>query len=211
MQFDVVAIDRALPHEPRPARERLLAAATALVQTHGMQALTQARVAADAGLRQSHLTYYFPTRHDLLKAVVEVAHGGVMQAMSPPTTGERRRAPTLTQVREFLCERVTEPLMPRLMLALMSAADEDPSLRSWLVSLEASAILQLRAVFDALGLTPGEDELHLFHACLVGAAILGAQQATPESARQAGHLTRLAFDRLVAASPANAKRERHNP
>ena len=60
-----------LPQDALPVRERLLAAAMELVRAQGLQGFSQARVAAVAGLRQSHLTYYFPSRKDLLKALVE--------------------------------------------------------------------------------------------------------------------------------------------
>lgn len=191
-----------------PARERILASAMALVQQQGMQALTQTRVAADAGLRQSHLTYYFPTRSDLLKAVVEKAHIEVMQAMTPPPDAALRPVPSLAEVRSFISARASEPLMPRLMLALIGAADEDPSLRSWLVELDEGVIQHMAGVFSVIGLAPADDELRLFHAAVVGAAILGTEQDTPASAARAAHLTGLAFDRLVAASPALNRRKR---
>ena len=47
-----------------PKREKILAAAAELLLTEGFHALTQHAVAARAGIRQSHLTYYFPTRND---------------------------------------------------------------------------------------------------------------------------------------------------
>ena len=39
----------------------------------GSSGFKQPRVAAEAGLRQSHLTYYFPTRADLLAGVARAA------------------------------------------------------------------------------------------------------------------------------------------
>ncbi len=50
-------------------REALLEAAISVVREGGYPALTQTRVAAVAGMTQSHLTYYFPTRTDLVQAV----------------------------------------------------------------------------------------------------------------------------------------------
>ena len=52
-------------------RESLIEAAIAAVREGGYPALTQPKVAALAGMSQSHLTYYFPTRSDLVKAVAE--------------------------------------------------------------------------------------------------------------------------------------------
>src|ERR1051325_11984690 len=50
-------------------RERILQAALALLAESGAHELTQPRVAKAAGVLQSHLTYYFPTRADLLQEV----------------------------------------------------------------------------------------------------------------------------------------------
>jgi AcrR family transcriptional regulator len=52
-------------------RAKVLQAAVQLVHERGLQAVTQARVAEVAGLRQSHVTYYFPSRLDLVKAIVQ--------------------------------------------------------------------------------------------------------------------------------------------
>ena len=49
-------------------RTSILEAALTLLADHGVSRLTQPGVARAAGIRQSHLTYYFPTRADLLKA-----------------------------------------------------------------------------------------------------------------------------------------------
>src|SRR2546428_10805001 len=50
-------------------RDRILEAALGLLAESGAHELTQPRVSKAAGVRQSHLTYYFPTRADLLQEV----------------------------------------------------------------------------------------------------------------------------------------------
>ena len=50
-------------------RSRILEAALGLLARSGAHELTQPRVARAAGVRQSHLTYYFPTRAELMQAV----------------------------------------------------------------------------------------------------------------------------------------------
>ena len=61
---------------PTEVRDRLLAAALALLREQSLTGLTQPRVAKAAGVSQSHLTYYFPTRADLLRAVLGAAAAG---------------------------------------------------------------------------------------------------------------------------------------
>ena len=54
-------------------RSRLLCAADRILSRDGIQALTQTRIVEAAGVRQSHLTYYFSTCSLLLRAVFEAA------------------------------------------------------------------------------------------------------------------------------------------
>jgi AcrR family transcriptional regulator len=51
-----------------------LNAALDIVEKDGVEALTQPRVAKVAGVRQSHLTYYFPRKADLFVAFLQAAH-----------------------------------------------------------------------------------------------------------------------------------------
>lgn len=46
-------------------RDEILSAAMRILQTQGVKKLSQAKVAKEAGIRQSHLTYYFPKKIDL--------------------------------------------------------------------------------------------------------------------------------------------------
>lgn len=55
-------------------RQRLLEAALDIVEKQGVNALTQPRVAKLAGVRQSHLTYYFPKKADLFVALLQASH-----------------------------------------------------------------------------------------------------------------------------------------
>src|SRR3970040_2515231 len=50
-------------------RARILEAARGLLAESGAHERTQPKVSKAAGVRQSHLTYYFPTRADLLQEV----------------------------------------------------------------------------------------------------------------------------------------------
>jgi AcrR family transcriptional regulator len=55
-------------------KDRILEAALRIVEEQGVKALTQPRVAAAAGVRQSHLTYYFPRKADLFVALLQASH-----------------------------------------------------------------------------------------------------------------------------------------
>lgn len=66
-------------------RERILDAALAQYEDQGIAGLTQPKVARRAGLRGSHLTYFFPKKADLLAAVLEASHrtGGPDELLTP--------------------------------------------------------------------------------------------------------------------------------
>lgn len=188
--------------DERPVRERLVAAAVDLVQAQGLKGLSQARVAALAGVSQGHLTYYFPTRRDLLKAIVEAIHDDMVASLAGPAPAGAPSA-TLDQVREHYAGRIRQPLMARLMLALINAIDEDPCLRVWLAGFNQAVLGELRTMLAGAGLSPTDEELSLLHAAFIGAAIQSAHAPDAQAADRAADLARHAFDRLVATcSPA---------
>ena len=62
-------------------REIILKAAIATLREYGYSGFTQPRVAKRADVRQSHLTYYFPTRLALLEGVARLAVDGQLAAL----------------------------------------------------------------------------------------------------------------------------------
>src|SRR5919198_3703137 len=101
-------------------RERILQAALALLAESGAHELTQPRVAKAAAVRQSHLTYYFPTRAVLLQEVArysieqlagQLAHArpGALPAEIAVGAADKRRS--------------------RVMLGLVAAADREPKIK----------------------------------------------------------------------------------
>jgi len=108
-------------------RERLLDAALDVLASGGVQQLTQVRVAERAGVRQSHLTYYFPTREDLLEAVATAAVEGMASglrravAAGGPDTVPRRV--------ERLARSIGDRAHMRMFVATIVEADGDAAVR----------------------------------------------------------------------------------
>jgi AcrR family transcriptional regulator len=176
------------------ARTRLLSAALQVLHKDGILALTQTQVAAAAGLRQSHLTYYFPTRSELLKAIVEHASSTVLGLV-----GGRPEFPAknLADLRGRLIKQGSDIRMPRLMIAMTVASDEDPSLKTWMAAFELHIRKLLGSTLQRLGVKVSARDLALFHATLVGVSVFNSSAGTESSARQARALIRAAFDRLI--------------
>ena len=190
------------PHRTSDTRSRLLTAAIDLLLAEGIHALSQPRVAAAAGLRQSHLTYYFPTRVDLLKAVVEFADASIIGMVEGKPEATPR---SLAQLRELLSRPVLGGKMPRLMLAMHAAAEEDPELHEWMRGFDQRMRARLQAILEQLGLRPGPRDFALFHASMIGVAVQCAWRHDESVAREARALLHAAFDRLVEDAAPRAK------
>lgn len=188
------------PANASTVRQRLLEAALQVLADEGIHALTQTHVAARAGLRQSHLTYYFPTRNDLLKGIIEHAAGETPLRFIEQRSAQR---PTLASIKTHLGAQVTDVRLSRVMLAMTAASDEDPSLKLWMAEFDRRMRDMFGGVLAVLGYRVRPQEVALFHATMVGIAVLHSSEGTEASAAEARRMVALALDRLVAtASPA---------
>jgi AcrR family transcriptional regulator len=117
--------------ESHGVRERILNAAIAILRVGGVKRMTQVAVARRAGVRQSHLTYYFPTRYDLLEAVTGEAVGamacGVRAALE---RSGRYDGGWLGR----LMESVAELEHMRMFVAMVVEADGDAAIRALMVA-----------------------------------------------------------------------------
>jgi AcrR family transcriptional regulator len=161
-------------------RQSILKAGASLLKDHGIAALTQPRVARGAGIKQSHLTYYFPKRADLLLGIAQHAIDSVMADLATRLTAEPAQA-VLTQT---IGSAMAGGIPPRIMIGLIVAADEEPSLRPALRKLVRDVRTRIQAVLQRAGMDAGDEAALLFHAAMVGLALMNEARRTPESARE---------------------------
>ena len=123
---------KASAHAPKTdesgIRERILAAVMTVLQEDGIQGLSQVQVARRAKVRQSHLTYYFPKRHDLIEAVAvrfleRVTHG----------LDEAGTAGSASSLLQRVASFIVDPRHMRMFTAVIVEADSDPKVRAILV------------------------------------------------------------------------------
>lgn len=183
--------------QPANARDRILYAAVFLLNEEGFSALTQTRVAERAGVRQSHVTYYFPSRNDLLR---ETAVYGCNAMLAIMATGIESGVLTLANFLDFLISDVSDRRFARLMTALIVASDEDQSIKPWLASFEQANRDSIKHSFGRLGLLITDEDIELFHAAFVGAVILDLGEASDESLARSQRIVRAAFTRIAARS-----------
>jgi AcrR family transcriptional regulator len=99
-------------------QQRILNAAIRIALKSGVKSLTQPKVAKAAGVTQSHLTYYFPRKADLLAAVLETSHS---YSHAPPKS--------LDQAIQFLEELMFDANRMRFFLGAVIEAGDDINLR----------------------------------------------------------------------------------
>ena len=183
-------------------RESIVQAGAMLLKEHGVAALTQPKVARAAGVKQSHLTYYFPRRGDLLLGIAESTIEKVINDLSARLDTEPAQAAVL----ETVVNAMLTGIPPRIMLGLIVAADSEPALREPLRRLIAQVRQRISDVLRKAGAPASANTTLLFHATIVGLAILHDAQRTPESAAEIkdGVVTMM---QLLGMAPDDAKKE----
>jgi AcrR family transcriptional regulator len=182
---------RAVP-VPTKTRERILHAAFLLLNEDGFSALTQQHVCERAGIRQSHLTYYFPTRNDLLRETAVFGCETMLSAMAEVTESHQL---TLAEVREYLFSvEEADRGFGRLMAALVAASDEDPRIKPWFGAFEDENRAKLAALLRGIGIDIPDADIELLHAAYVGAMLLDVGESSEKSLARARKIVHYAFD-----------------
>ena len=148
-------------------REAIVAAALDVIQEEGLSGFTQPRVARRAGLRQSHLTYYFPTRADLLLAVADEAVRRRIEALRAAVSVEDSAAKVAG-----LVDVLVDPRQTRILTALTQSADADPGVRRAFAALGAGIAPLGASLIASFGAEPTEASLALLQATSTGIAVL---------------------------------------
>jgi AcrR family transcriptional regulator len=183
-----------VPDRPN-RRAAIVEAALEVIGETGPGGFTQPRVAAQAGLRQSHLTYYYPTRDDLLVAVAEEA--------------VRRRVALVREARDAggpdeqiaaLARVLTAPEHTRVLLALTQAADRNPAIREAFGALAAAVGPLGAALLTATGADADPAAVTLLQATSVGIAVLALARGE-DVTELAEQLLATLVDRLARKDP----------
>ena len=183
-------------------RETIIEAALKLLRKHGFGALSQPRIAAEAGVRQSHLTYYFPSRGDLLFAV---ADRSCEVLLAPLADRAARGDLSVEEVAEALCDAISDRGVSRIFHALISGSDEDSSLKRKMRKFQAEAVRDLQGLFGGAGLEVSTGDARVIHAMLCGASSMDLGVCSPASRRDAREALRRTIDLVRAAASPSAR------
>lgn len=159
-------------------RSRILDAALALLGEGGD--LTQPRVSRAAGVRQSHLTYYFPTITDLLQAVARHSLDKLASELGG-AGGAKRPA----SVAEAIARGTADKRRVRMMLGLVAATDRDASLKPRMRAFVKELRSRVAAMLKSGGLEVEAADLAFIHTVIVGCAVLQLARDNPEARKEA--------------------------
>lgn len=162
-------------------RDSILNAGMTLLKERGIAALTQPQVARAAGIKQSHLTYYFPTRAKLLLGVAEASISATLANLSARLEQKPQRATLAATTAGVMVAGVP----PRVIIGLIVAADADPEIRKPLRKLVRHVRGQVQLLLAKAGLDANPDAALLFHATVVGLAVMHQARMNLQSAREA--------------------------
>jgi AcrR family transcriptional regulator len=173
-------------------RKQILEAALSLLREHGLAGLTQPRVAAKTGLRQSHLTYYFPTRTDLVAGVARVGMEAQLDAVRTLFNGISNSQ----QAADRIAAVTVRHENTRVLAALNQAADQEPVVREVFNELLSGFVHEIDGLLQKLQLPSSEAHVDLLHALLVGLAMIDLATARRRGKVRAKAVLNLAFQSL---------------
>lgn len=147
-------------------REKILKAAVRLLGDCGIKKLAQPQIAKKAGVPQGHMTYYFPTRADLLVAVAERSLQSIANAVLKnvanhvPTTAKETLG--------LIAPVIKDKSRTRMLVGLLVESDQNPKLRA---SLQNQMDTSLSLVAAVLNKDKAHSDVILARAALLGLGI----------------------------------------
>lgn len=188
-------------------RTRILESALDLLGGHGVAKLTQPSVAKAAGVRQSHLTYYFPTRADLLKATAVHSIESILGMLASRASQGQLSPDMLAQIANTM---VSDKRRARVVLGLIVASDEDREIKAFLRDFINRVRAGIGQVVELSGLDIDPDQIALFHTTIAGAAVLHLARDNDVSRRESARMVRFAVDRLLSGGSATTQPKRNH-
>lgn len=176
------------------SRERILRGTFALIGREGIGALSNRRIAAEAGVSLGTLTYHFPSQEDLLRECLERFAAEEVARMESIAADIRARCPTPEQiaieVQRLAAESIADPERIAELELHMHAA-RDPALqeasRRCFVAYEGVAV----AALEGLGVPDPKRHAHAVVAVITGLGVRQKGAGTEDAAGLADALLTL--------------------
>ena len=176
-------------------KSTIISAGLQVLREEGFAGFTQPRIAARAGLRQSHLTYYFPTRVDLLTAVSRAAVDIQLARIDQMTAG----APG--DHAADMARNLVQHENTRVLMGMAQAADHEPALREVFRQLTAGILDRTGGLLETLGAAPSQTNRDMIHALSVGLAVIDLATARPDGEARTRAVLDAVFGLLGGRAP----------
>jgi AcrR family transcriptional regulator len=150
-----------------PIKEKILTCAVKLLEKQGIKKLAQPQIAKDAGIAQGHITYYFPTRSDLLMAVAQRSMETIAKVIMKQAAKHKGPISPKTLV-PLASTLLKDHVRTRTLLGLVVESDENDELKK---SLNENLNITLSLVATTLGKENIDAEVILLHSTLMGLAM----------------------------------------
>jgi AcrR family transcriptional regulator len=174
------------------AKTKILDAALALLAKGGAQELTQPRICKAAGVRQSHLTYYFPTIHDLLQGVAKYTLDAMIAELAEQRAAGQR-PPSLV---DAAVATSADKRRMRMVLGLVTTADREPKLKPRMRQFLKEIRQSITQTLKAGGLEGTPDQVAFMHSVTVGQGILQLARDNEEARQEAHRILQMAVEFL---------------
>lgn len=133
--------------KPTGIREKILSTAEKLLLEGGIKKLAQPQLAKITGIPQGHITYYFPTRSDLILAIANKSFENMANILQTHATIKDKVKKT---VLDLGIANITNRERTRMWIGLLVESDENSTLRAELEQ-------KLRAAKKLMALTLMKD------------------------------------------------------
>src|SRR4051794_32051453 len=183
-------------------RLRILDSALGLLAGQGFMEVTQPKIAKAAGVRQSHLTYYFPTRSELLKALAVHSIESMLNSLAAGASSGKLTPALFAQ---FSGEALADKRRARVMLGLVVSSEEDRQIKQFMREFVARVRATLTGVARLLGREPDAISIAALHMLFVGATVLNVARDDANSRRECAEIARLAVETFLLGSPPAAE------
>ena len=194
-----------LPDNATDVRRRILDAALGLLAKHGFMEVTQPKIARAAGVRQSHLTYYFPTRSELLKALAVHSIETMLGSLLAGASSGKLTPDVFVRIAG---EALADKRRARVMLGLIVSSEEDRAIKQFLREFVVRVRATIANVATLLGREPDQAKIVALHMLFVGAAVLNVARDDANSRRECAEIARVAIETFLTGNDSVPAMER---
>jgi AcrR family transcriptional regulator len=127
-------------------------------------------------VRQSHLTYYFPTRGELLQEIARYSIDKLAGQLAHGTPGA---------LADDIAAGAADKRRSRVMLGLVTAADRDPQIKKRMRRFIGELRTRMAPVLAAGGLETDAGSVAFFHCTIIGCAVLQLARDNAEARAEA--------------------------